>query len=389
LSDVTLRIVVSAVLAALALPAGPAHAGPLAEALAKHDARAVDWLRGQRQDLAARCTLGAVYARRRDLPRAHLYLEGCADAELPDEIARDVATTLRDVTRQLRDGDLSSVEILTRPEGLAATITALPDETVTTPARVWVKAGTYDVQATTPTETFKQTVIVSTRSRAVVLLEAPPRHTPTGTKDGRVDFTEENATETQTQGPPPAVKHPSLLPDKYRRRVASGAPLLDDPLAVRTRPRTPRRTWLGLRVGAGMFDDAATDARIAGVLAATARHTLAPRWFLAGRLDYSRRGGTSDDALDTLGASAGLGANLTTGAVGLAAIAQLRGDLRFASTRATMDVARVGASAALGLEVTLPGSPLAAGIRFEHGLTELVDGTRDRALLLEVGVDLR
>jgi hypothetical protein len=54
-----------------------------------------------------------------------------------------------------------------------------------------------------------------------------------------------------------------------------------------------------------------------------------------------------------------------------------------------MTVSRTGASAAAGIEVAFPTTPLTAGVRFEQGLTELVPGARDRALLLELGVDWR
>ena len=71
--------------------AAPATAGTLADALAKSDARAIKSLRATPDDAAARCTLGAVYAKRGDLPRASLYLAGCGDLALPAEISADVA----------------------------------------------------------------------------------------------------------------------------------------------------------------------------------------------------------------------------------------------------------------------------------------------------------
>ncbi len=48
-----------------------------------------------------------------------------------------------------------------------------------------------------------------------------------------------------------------------------------------------------------------------------------------------------------------------------------------------------GLAIAVGLEVALAGTPLTAGLRFEQGLTELVAGARDRAVVLELGVDWR
>ncbi|CAN5707236.1 hypothetical protein BH11MYX3_BH11MYX3_39080 [soil metagenome] len=54
-----------------------------------------------------------------------------------------------------------------------------------------------------------------------------------------------------------------------------------------------------------------------------------------------------------------------------------------------MTVNRTGASAAASVEVAFPATPLTAGVRFEQGLTALVPGYRDRALLVELGVDWR
>jgi hypothetical protein len=64
LSDVSTTRLALALSVALA---GAAHAGPLSEALVKHDVAA---LRAQLADPAARCTLGVVFAEKADLPRA-------------------------------------------------------------------------------------------------------------------------------------------------------------------------------------------------------------------------------------------------------------------------------------------------------------------------------
>ena len=50
---------------------------------------------------------------------------------------------------------------------------------------------------------------------------------------------------------------------------------------------------------------------------------------------------------------------------------------------------RAGVTAAAGVELALPRSPFTAGLRFEQGLTTLVPGARDRAVLFELGVDWR
>jgi len=57
--------------------------------------------------------------------------------------------------------------------------------------------------------------------------------------------------------------------------------------------------------------------------------------------------------------------------------------------RATTPVHRAGYSLAAGAELALPTTPFTVGLRFEQGVTELVPGARDRAVLAEVGIDLR
>jgi len=112
------------ILAVLALTAS-ADAGTLADAIARHDAAAVKALRAQVTDPASRCTLGVVYARRSDLPRAALYLAGCGDADLPAEISADVARTVSEVRAKLEASQLSKIEIATKPEGMQVELLTL------------------------------------------------------------------------------------------------------------------------------------------------------------------------------------------------------------------------------------------------------------------------
>jgi hypothetical protein len=197
--------------------------------------------------------------------------------------------------------------------------------------------------------------------------------------------------------PPPDVKHPSLLSDKYRGVADPGADgALEDPLAARDRPAGERSVWLGARLAGGMFDDAATAARPGLALAVAARYRLRGPAFVAARADWSRRGGdVMAGSVDVLGASAGLGLTITgrrsrqRAGLAVALIGQLRGDLRLADARAATPVHRTGLGLAAGAELALPATPFTAGIRFEQGLTDLVAGARDRAVLAEIGIDLR
>lgn len=376
-----------------------AVASPLSEALARHSERDVQQLRG-RPDLAARCTLGAVYAQRRDLSRAALYLAGCDDAELPADIAGGVARIQRDLKKQLDASDLAMIEVVSTPAGLTATVSALPAEPFTTPATLYLPAGDHEVSASFGGSLLKNVIHAAKRSRGVVVLDAGIKTIEIKQpKTTQIDMSENGgAVDEKHDGPPPAVAHGNMMAEKYQKGMKAVAAVepnpnaLEDPFAIRQAPRAPRAYWLGLRVGGGMFDDSAARARAGLAVAATGRFALAHPVFLAARIDWSRRGG--EGAIDVVGASAGAGLAIADRpAVAVAVLAQLRGELRLASERTMattdVDVRRAGVAAALGLELSLPRSPFSAGLRFEQGLTTLVPGARDRAMLIELGVDWR
>lgn len=399
-------VVIAASLALGVGHAAPAHAGPLADALARGDDAAIATLRAQAADVGARCTLGAIYARRGDLPRAGLFLDDCHKVELPADIADPVGKIARETLSKLDAGSLASIYVTSTPSGLTAESTALPGEPFTTPATLWVKPGNYEVRTQIGNRIVVSPVIAEAHKRSTVWLTAPPEKSPTAPREQQVSF-DENALEEPETGPPPAVKHPNLMAAKYRGAAAvreagqAGEPILEDPLAVRAgAPRAPRAVWLGARVGGGMFDDGNATARAGLGLALTGRYALPALpagAFLSARVDWSRRGGAPDmsgSSLDVLGAAAGAGVTLLDrSALAVALLGQLRADLRLASTRGAPaeaePVRRAGLGAAAGLELALPSTPITAGLRFEQGLTELVSGARDRAFLLEVGVDWR
>lgn len=382
----TTRIAVFAAFATAAA-SGSAAAGPLAEALGKAD---LAGLRAQLPEPAARCTLGAVYAKKQDLPRAALFLAECEDVALPDDVSAEVARAARDVKKQLRASEMSQLSIVTRPEGIPVSLAALPGEVLTAPVVVWVKAGSHTVTAKVADRVYTNSVTVQPFARSSLYLDlSAAEKGPGAPKDGNVDFREDNALE-KTDGPPPDVKRRSMMSDKQLGIAGPRTgPELADPLATPP-PPAPLPMWLGVRVGGGMFDDGAATARVRPAVAVAARYVLAAPLFLAARLDWTRRGGQAVDSIDTIGLSAGAGYSLVDAdAIGVALIAQLRGDLRFADSRDQMTVGRTGAAAAAELEVAFPATPLTAGVRFEQGLTELVPGYRDRALLVELGVDWR
>jgi hypothetical protein len=356
-----------------------AHAGEYADALAKSDKAAIATLKAK-NDPAARCTLGAIYAKKNDLPRASLYLANCED--LPEEISADVAKANREVTKKLRDSDYSFIAVTSREETvtLSAEISAMAGDTFTTPATIWVKAGTYEITATDGAMTYKQSVTVDKHSRTSAVFETGRQKLVTEPVVGKADFTEENAVERPHEGSPKAVKRGSLMDKKYQG-IAEGSPDdIADPLAVRAVRHAPRDWSIGARLGGGMFDDGAGDARAGAMVAATGRYALSSRYFLAARVDYSAR---SSASIDVLGASFGGGVSLVPS---VALFAQLRGDVRLGDE---MGVRTFGVSGVADLEVLIPNAPITAGVRFEQGLTTIAENTRDRALLLEVGVDWR
>ena len=373
---------------AVVAPAGRAAAGPLADAIARHADRDVAALRAQLPgDASVRCTLGAVHGKRGDLPRAMLFLAGCEDAALPEEIAREVLRAAREVKQRLRASELSELEIVSEPAGLTVELDALRGEPLVAPLTVWVTAGTHTVRATVDGREVQATITIRPYSRALLPLDArvptaaPPR-------PGQLDFAEDNAGDAQA-GPPPDIKRPSLMSARHRGIAGPRlGPELEDPLAHRG-ARGPR-PWFGLRLGGGVFDDATTAASVRPSVAVAARFTLTPRLFVAARLDWSRRGGAATTAIDATGLAVGAGTTLATRRrIALAVLGQLRGDLRFAEARDMVPVRRAGAAVAAALEVAFPSTPFTAAVRLEQGLTELVAGARDRAVLVELGVDWR
>jgi hypothetical protein len=415
-------VVVAALGASVAL-AAPADASPLSDALARHADDDVTALRARRTDVSARCTLGAIYARRNDLPRAALYLlPDCDDAALPDDIAGPIRTAVRDTKRRLDASRYSALDVLSRPEGLTAEIDALPGESFTTPATIWIPPGDHQIRATLGERTFTQRITTEPHKNASVMVDTALTPKPSAPRQASIDFAVDEpggSLGEHLTAPPPDLKHPSLLSDKYRGIAApTSDPSLDDPLATHAATTAPERPlWLGARFGIGLFDDAQTSARAGFAVAAAARVRITDALFVAARADWTRRGGDATTApIDTLGASAGLGATLlgrpphalrspaappdstppdSPPALGshhrlaIALLAQLRADVRLADHRAEMPVRRTGLSLAAGAELALPSTPFTLGLRFEQGLTDLVPGSRDRAFLAEIGIDLR
>lgn len=300
---------------------------------------------------ADRCADGIEAAKKGDLPRASLYLENCTD-----EAAQDAAAM---VAKKLRASDLSALSISSTPDALEGETDALPGEKFTTPATIWTKAGTYKVTVAG----FSQQVTVGPRTRTPVIINAVvKKHDP---KDGRVDFNDETPEQTAHSGPPPAVKHGSMLSKKYRGAAAldpSETGNLEDPFAY----HPSNVPW---RLGARAGGDWSTNGL--GVhVAAQAERPISGPVSLSARLDFAH------DALDTIGLNAGaLYGDRIRG--GLA----LRGEIRLQDTLKMEPVSRAALGGVASVEADI--ASIVVGLRFEQGFSE----THDRSLLIEAGYD--
>ncbi len=325
-----------------------------------------------------RCSRGAALATSGDLTRALVYLEGCDD-EASQKLARDLK-------KRAREADYAELSIVSDPAGVAFELSTISGETFTTPSTIFLRPGTNIITYEVSGQKFQKIAETKAYSRSAVLLDAVVK--PAGPpKDGKVSFEEENATEQQT-GPPPDVKRGSLVKGKWSGDLGPRGPELEDPLA-RTAQRGAK-PWFGVRIGGGYYDDTTTNATLRPGVGITARVPLVDHLFLSARIDWSRRGGMAADSVDAAGINAGAGYTFVANrAIALAAIVQLRGELHFADTRDAMSVSRTTIGAATGLELAISRTPLTAGLRFESGFTELVPGARDRAFLVELGVDWR
>lgn len=364
-------------------------AGVLGDALAAKDPAA---LRDRTADVSARCTLAAIHARRADLTRASMYQRGCLEATLDPEVADDVTRTLRELAKALKASDLYQADLQSTPDGLVVALAGYPDETITTPAMVYLPPGQYAATVTFEGVIYQQTINAKAGFRGPTMFITHPPAKPS-TKVVVVDMTENSGGgEAQVTGGPKDIKHPPLTPDKYRGITHASGPQIDDPLIAGPPPRHDRSWSIGARVGGGLFDDAALGARPGLAVALVGRYRFdAERWFVDGRLDWTRRGGVAmDGPVDALGAVPGFGARLleSEGAIVSAAIG-MRVDLRVQATQDMLPVNRLGLGATGSLDVALLTVPLTAGLRFEQGVTALRDGRRDLAILVEIGWDWR
>jgi hypothetical protein len=320
-------------------------------------------LAGRARADGERCTRGVDLLHRGDLPHAALYLDGCDDGLH--------AAARRELRRRLDASALAVGEIVSRPAGLDASIDALPGERFTTPATVWVPAGSYHVRA----GALVTSVTTKPRARSVVYLDAgAPAPTANAPAAGRVDFSDDNAAEPAGTGPPPDVEHGTMLPCKFAGTCATAGDHLDDPFAARGESPPPAypRVQLELRVG-GMD---ATSSGLAPTIAfgvnarAPWQDAMASRpWSFEGRYAWDLRGGKSE----------------WTGAEGLAKVVAATDTAWLALGAAFVYSSVDGAMASVLTRLALRRAPVMIGASFEQGIAH----TDDRAVIVEVGGALR
>lgn len=332
---------------------------------------------------AERCDRGLAHAATGDLPRAALYLDGCDALELDPAKAAEIARTRASVAHKLDASKLSAMSIVTTPAGMLAETDAMPGERFTTPATIWTKAGDYKINFAPDAATLDAGKGMSTSasldpfSRRTVLINVP-KDRQAAPRDGKVDFGEEPEEQTSHTGPPPAQKFGSILPKKYRKPTGESAqPQLEDPLAR----KDSHVAWrLGARFGGGLVMHDASDASASFSVAALATRPLAGPVSLTTRLGWSHR------TIDAVALEVGFGVRLAaTSSLVLSAGAGIRGEVRMQDHLAMEGVARVGIGGAVGLDLALLDVPVAIGLRFEPGFTEVTPGVRAHAVMLELG----
>jgi hypothetical protein len=326
------------------------------------------------------CRLAVELAKKNDLPRAGLHYEACTDRDSEE---------LRALARRLDHSELARIAVSTDP-GVVVEISALPGETFE--SAVWVPAGTYEVRGTTPDGAVVTTTFAAKPySRGTVILDVPKPKAPPPPKEVVIDVGAGGGDIGEIKdGPPPDIKHKTLLPKKYVDGGTVGGEAIPDPFELREPSHADGaadRPRLGLRVGFGVASD--TDTVTAFTLGVVGSRPLAPGLRALARLEWTRRSNEMG-ALDAIAASGGVAARLATTSLAVVeASAALRPELRLGDTFLMRDVHRIGLAGDIGLDIVMRGAPVVVGVRGDLGLTRLADGIRERALLLELTFELR
>lgn len=154
--------------------------------------------------------------------RASLVLPACdAAVATAPELADGTRTARIAIGRAAERDSWSPVELVVRPAGADAhlTIDAFPGLPVTAGSHR-LPPGHYRVTARTAAGLVGYDLTVADGSRALILVELPAA--PAAGAAGLVDFTDDQPTAPMA-GPPPVIRHGSLLPERYLRGLGKSS----------------------------------------------------------------------------------------------------------------------------------------------------------------------
>jgi hypothetical protein len=202
--------------AALAATAGSAAAGPRR----KRPARPALAAAVASGDPVAACRAAIAATDAGEHARASLVLPACEVAvTTAPELAEPARKARLAIDRVAERGDWSPVELLVRPAGAEATlaIDCFPGLPVRE-GRVMLPAGRYLITATNAYGQVGYDLAIADGSRVLVLVEVPTEPAPA--VDGVLDFTDDEPA-AAVVGPPPKIRHGSLLPERFRRGLVA------------------------------------------------------------------------------------------------------------------------------------------------------------------------
>jgi len=155
-----------------------------------------------------------------DHVRASLLLPRCPESSASDEPLAEAARKARIAVRKVATAeDWSPVELIVNAPDAVVTIEPYADVPVA-PGRVELPAGAYRIVARTSAGAADYRLTVAGGKRALVMITPPVPPAPA--KAGIIDFGKDEPLPPPVAGPPPKVKHGSLLPERYRKGLCTG-----------------------------------------------------------------------------------------------------------------------------------------------------------------------
>jgi hypothetical protein len=267
-----------------------------------------------------------------------------------------------------------TLNVLSEPAGVQFELESSPGTVHVAPASLDVAPGTYRIVILDPDggRRVSEVKVKKGGREATVLLEGPRQRVVDPNAPKQIDMTDGEPIE-ESSGPPPKIKHPSMLKDKYQRGLQTNETWFETgPKRVAANRRT-----IGLRAGGGaaiLDGDNATAMRLTAVGRQPVHEAIA----IEARADTTRR---SIDMTSAWAIGGGIGARafvVRRASASLSATAGVRGELRLGDLPglAGGDVAAIG-----GLAIGFADHRIAIEVRGELGVS-------DHVALVEIGVDL-